>query len=77
MPLAFNAADLLEKVIWLKKHPRMARKIALNGRNFGLSHLRLEDYYCYTAALLEGLGEISDPSALKDFDAQLVEEFLN
>lgn len=74
MPLAANAADLLDKVIWLKKHQKMARKIALNGRNFGLSHLRYEDYLCYTAGLLEAMGDIVEPSALQPFNATLIEK---
>ena len=74
MPLAANAADLLDKVIWLKQHQKMARKIAINGRNFGLSQLRYEDYLCYAAALLEALGDISEPSALIPFNATLIEK---
>ena len=74
MPLAANAADLLDKVIWLKKHQKMARKIALNGRNFGLSHLRYEDYLCYTADMLEAMGEITEPSALLPFNATIIEK---
>ena len=74
MPLAANAADLLDKVLWLKKHQKMASKIALNGRNFGLSHLRYEDYLCYTAGLLEAMGDIVEPSALQPFNAQLIEK---
>jgi Glycosyl transferase family 90 len=76
VPIAANAADLLHKVIWLKKHQKLARKIALNGRNFGLSHLRYEDYLCYTASLLEAVGDVDimEPSALIPFNATLIEK---
>lgn len=68
VPLAFNAADLLEKIEWLKAHPRHARRLAINAQNFGASYLRLEDYYCYTAAFLQAVGDIAAPSALLPFD---------
>ena len=72
MPIAANAADLLDKVIWLQQHQKMARQIAINGRNFELSYLRYEDYLCYTAGMLEALGDISEPSALLPFNATLI-----
>ena len=72
VPLAYNAADLLEKVIWLKSHPKEALQLAQNARNFGLSYLRLEDYYCYMASALEAFGENLDPSALVPFNLRPV-----
>lgn len=72
VPLAFNGADVLEKVIWLKAHPKLAQRIAANGRNFGQSYLRLEDYYCYAATALEAMGSVATPSAMVPFNATLV-----
>jgi hypothetical protein len=53
----FSAADVVEKIEWLKKHDKEAQQIVQNARNFGLSYLRLEDQYCYVATLLDTLGE--------------------
>ena len=72
VPLAYNAADLLEKVIWLKSHPKQALQLAQNAHNFGASYLRLEDYYCYMASALEVMGENLDPSALVPFNVRPV-----
>jgi hypothetical protein len=54
-----SAADVVEKIEWLKSHDKEAQQIALNARNFGLSYLRLEDQYCYVATLLDTLGELA------------------
>ena len=72
VPLAFNAADLLEKILWLKAHPRYAERLAVNAYNFGASYLRLEDYYCYTAAFLDAVAKIPAPSALVPFDMKQI-----
>ena len=46
-----------------------AQQIAANGRNFGLSYLRLEDVLCYEASALEVVGNIQKGSdVLKGFD---------
>ncbi len=55
-----SAADVVEKIEWLKSHDKEAQQIATNARNFGLSYLRLEDQYCYVATLLDTLGGLSD-----------------
>jgi hypothetical protein len=55
-----SAADVVEKIEWLKSHDKEAQQIAVNARNFGLSYLRLEDQYCYVATLLDTLGGLSD-----------------
>ena len=65
VPLSMTAADLPEKVRWLQNNDAFARQLARNARNFGLSYLRLEDYYCYTAYLLHHFGKVVDKSALK------------
>ena len=63
--------------MWLKAHPKMAQRIAVNGRNFGRSYLRLEDYYCYAAKALEAVGTVATPSAIAPFNATLVPDILN
>ena len=74
VPIAFNAADLVEKVLWLKAHDNIARKIAKNGWVFGKSYLRLEDYYCYTATAMEKIAQIEIGSdALKHFNSTPIE----
>ena len=55
----------------------MAQRIAANGRNFGRSYLRLEDYYCYAATALEAVGTVATPSAMAPFSATLVPDILN
>ncbi len=73
VPLSYSGADLAEKVAWLREHDEMARRIAENGRNFGKSYLRLEDYYCYAARLLTSLGEVlKNSTALKPYDPVLI-----
>ena len=72
VPLAYNAADLLEKVMWLKAHPNLARRLATNGKNFGASFLRLEDYHCYWASALEAIATVATPDALIPFKAKRV-----
>ena len=72
VPLAFNAADVLEKIIWLKNHPKEAQQLAQNAHNFEASYLRLEDYYCYMASALEVMGGNLDPSALVPFNLRPV-----
>ena len=59
-----TGADLPEKVNWLQNNDDKARQLARNARNFGLSYLRLEDYYCYSAYLLHHFGKVVDKSAL-------------
>ena len=44
----------------------------MNGRNFGASYLRLEDYYCYGASALMAVARVAAPSALVPFDPMLV-----
>jgi hypothetical protein len=58
VPISFTAADIVEKILWLKSHDSLARKIAINGWNFGKSYLRLEDYYCYTASALVEISKV-------------------
>lgn len=64
VPISMTAADLPDKIKWLQDNDDKAKQLARNARNFGLSYLRLEDYYCYTAHLLKSFGEIVDKSAL-------------
>jgi len=67
VPISYTGADLPDKILWLRNNDEKARQIAKNGRNFGLSFLRLEDYYCYTSYLLNQFGKINDKSALIPF----------
>ena len=62
VPLTYSAADIVNKIEWLKAHDDMAQQLAANARNFGLSYLRLEDQYCYVATALEKLGKVFDNS---------------
>ena len=68
VPVSFTLSDLYEKVEWLRAHDVQARQIARNGRAFGLSYLRLEDYYCYVAAVLKAFSDVADKDALQPFD---------
>ena len=58
VPLTYSCSDLAEKIEWLRANDHLARQIAINGRNFGKSYLRLEDYYCYIASTLKTLSNI-------------------
>lgn len=70
VPVSLSAADLIRKIEWLKKHDRMAYRIARNSRAFGQSHLRLEDFLCYNANLLQTLASIMNSTdAARPFDA--------
>lgn len=57
VPFSYSGADLSAKVIWLQRHDDLAQRIAENGRNFGRSYLRLEDYFCYAAHALDAVHE--------------------
>ncbi len=73
VPLAYNSADLIEKVEWLKAHDDLAQKIAINAANFGKSYLRLEDFYCYMANSLEVIaGVLQDSDVLQPFNATII-----
>ena len=64
VPLTHNAADVADKVDWLIAHDDLARRIAMNGFNFGRSFLRVEDSLCYISNFLYTIGSI-----MKDTDA--------
>lgn len=67
VPLSFSGADVAEKIRWLRDHDDLAQQIAENGRNFARSYLRLEDYYCYAAQVLQTMSELSRrTSVVKD-----------
>ena len=71
VPLAYNGADIVEKIEWLKSHDDLAKRIAENGRNFGKSYLRFEDYLCYTHAALETISALQNGSDVHiPFDAR-------
>jgi hypothetical protein len=74
VPLSHSAADLIEKVEWLRAHDDLAQKIAHNGRVFGDSYLRLEDTLCFVATALEAVGNITKmrKDALEPFNATLL-----
>lgn len=58
VPVSYSTADLTDKIEWLRAHDDMARRIAHNALNFGKSHLRLEDAYCYLAAALKSVESV-------------------
>ena len=58
VPLAYNMADLIEKVEWLQAHDDLAQQIAANALAFGKSHLRLEDQYCYLATAFKSIESV-------------------
>ena len=70
VPLSYTASDLVEKVLWLKKNDHIAREIARNGKVFGQSYLRLEDYYCYAAQALYSFGQVMTEEALVPYSSQ-------
>lgn len=68
VPISYSGADVVAKVQWLQEHDDLARQIAINGRNFGASYLRMEDYLCYSATVLSALGDVmAGTSALEVF----------
>jgi hypothetical protein len=71
VPLSYNLADIVEKVEWLQKHDDLAHKIAINAKNFGKSHLRLEDYYyyCYGSYALKTISGLQSSDAKIPFNA--------
>lgn len=74
VPLSYSMADIAEKVRWLQENDALARQIAHNARALGDSHLRLEDFFCYSVRALDEVGKILQGSdALKPFDARKVE----
>ena len=74
VPLSYTAADLVEKIEWLRHNDDLARQIARNGWAFGRSYLRLEDHFCYAARALEEVGRtgIYAPEALQPFNPKLL-----
>jgi hypothetical protein len=72
VPISFNAADVIRKVEWLRQHDEFAYQLAKNAKAFGDSYLRLEDYFCYIAALQEQLGQIFESS---DGQSNIFESF--
>ena len=59
VPLSFTASDIIDKIEFLISNDHVARRIALNARNFGISHLRYEDYLCYVAKALNTVSNIT------------------
>jgi hypothetical protein len=62
VPISYSTADLISKVLWLQKHDRLAFQLAKNARIFGLSYLRLEDFLCYDAHLLQTIASTMENS---------------
>ena len=50
--VALDYSDLFEKIQWAKDHDEEARKIGLQGRYFGVNHIRTQDMECYLYRLL-------------------------
>ena len=70
VPLSYSMAELPSIVEHLLKHENVAKRLASNSRAFGESYLRLEDYLCHSAAILEGFGNaLKDSDILQPFNA--------
>lgn len=54
----FSVGDIIDKIEWLKRNPRLAEQIALNAQAFAASYLRAEDYQCHVLNMLEVLGDM-------------------
>ena len=66
VPISYSTSDLTDKVDWLIANDHLAQRIAQNAANFGKSHLRLEDSYCYLAAAIKSVENVvSNTSAAK------------
>jgi hypothetical protein len=73
VPLSTSGADVAAKVRWLQQNDHLARQIAENGHNFGLSYLRLEDYLCFAATAVGALGEVmANTTALEGFSPRKI-----
>ena len=59
VPLSVNAADIIDKIEYLKANDHLAERLASNAKNFARSHLRLEDYFCYVATALHSVSNIT------------------
>ena len=59
VPLSYNTADIIDKIEYLLANDDLAERLATNAKNFGLSHLRLEDYFCYVATALKTISNIT------------------
>ena len=60
----------LKFLIEINENDTVILQIARNGRIFGLSYLRLEDYYCYIASALKAFADVTNTSALKHFNSK-------
>jgi hypothetical protein len=72
VPIAYNGADVIEKIQWLQRNDEKAHTLAKNAYAFGQSYLRLEDYYCYTAAFLKEVTKHVTPDALIPHQPHLI-----
>jgi len=59
VPLSVTAADIIDKIEYLKANDHLAARLASNAKNFARSHLRLEDYFCYVATALQSVSNIT------------------
>jgi protein glucosyltransferase len=66
VPLSYSAADLIDKLEWLRAHDDLAQRIAKNAKAFGDSYLRLEDHLCYAATALSTVGRLLNGSDALD-----------
>lgn len=51
----------------------MLSSTAMNGWAFGKSYLRLEDYYCFTATVMDEISKVQKKDALRPFNATPIE----
>jgi hypothetical protein len=72
VPLSYSMADAVEKIEWLIKNDDKAQQIAQNAANYGKSYLRMEDYFCYSAASLKLVADMEKASdILEPYNATL------
>ncbi|XP_046990753.1 protein O-glucosyltransferase 2-like [Schistocerca americana] len=53
IPLDADLSNIVEQIIWAKKHDAAARAIAERGQQFARSNLMPQDIFCYHATLLK------------------------
>ncbi len=69
VPISYSAADVIDKVEWLRQHDHLARRIAENAKIFSQDFLRLEDHMCYILSALETISRLeNETDAFYPFD---------
>ena len=60
VPFNYSMNDLVDRVKWLQRHPRRAKRIAYEGSRFMRQVYRTEEVLCYMARVLDGFAELLD-----------------